>query len=180
MALFAPQHRAGEALESQVGRVGMRDREQVLGVEVAILLERRRNESRQEVALEAGVVGDHGVSGEGVGDRGRQRSDRRGPRDICVAESGQSLHGPGHGAHRVDEALERRQPLAPGIDQDDPDLQDPGARVVREAGRLQVDDRQRAGRRDEVRERAEIDPPVAGGAFHCRERSVAVRRRCRP
>jgi hypothetical protein len=180
MALFSPQHRAGEALQSHVGRVGMRDREQVLGVEVAILLERRRHESRQEVALEAGVVGNHAATGEGVGDRGRQRFDRRGSRDVRSAESGQSLHGPGHGARGADEALERRQPLAPGIDQDDPDLEDLGARVVREAGRLQVDDRQRAGRRDEVRERAEIDPPVAGGAFGCRQRSVALRRRCRP
>ena len=132
------------------------------------------------MALEVGVVGDHSATGEGVGDRGRQRSDRRRPRDIGVAESGQSLHGPGHGARRADQAFERLQSLAPGIDQDDPDLQDLGARVVRKAGRLQVDDRQWAGRRDEVRERGEIDPLVAGGEFGCREGSVAVRRRCRP
>ena len=50
VALLAAEQHAGEGLEAQVRRVGVRDREQVLGVEVAQAAQLRRDEAGQEAA----------------------------------------------------------------------------------------------------------------------------------
>jgi hypothetical protein len=160
--LLAAQHAAGEGLEAQVGRIGMRDREQVLRVEVAQLFELGGDEAREEVALEVRVVGDDGAPREGLCDGPSERGDLRCAGYVGVGESRQALHGTRHRAARANQALESRQRGALGLDQHQPDLEDLGAGIARESGGLEVDDRQRAHRPDEVRQRAQVDLQLAG------------------
>ena len=58
MTLFAFQQAPREGLEAQVGRVGMGDRQQILGVQESLVAKTRRDEALEEVYLEVGVVGD--------------------------------------------------------------------------------------------------------------------------
>jgi len=173
------QHPAGEGFQAKIGCIGMGDGEQFLGIEVASLIEGRRHEVRQEVAFEARVVRHDGAPVESPGDGRGQARDPRSLGYVRVRQTGQSLHCARNRDVGSDQALEGRHRGDAGLRQDDPHLQDRSAAIPRESGGLQIDDRQRSGHPQKVRESAEVDPQIARVSFDRRERREGARRRFR-
>ncbi len=90
VALLATEQHPREGLESQIRRVGMSQREEVLGVEIARVAERAESTSRRrEAALEVRLVGDstRPASSSRIASRSWIMPRRR--RDVLVDETGQ-------------------------------------------------------------------------------------------
>jgi hypothetical protein len=101
---------------------------------------------------------------------------RRG--EILVAQTRQSLHHQRKRVSRANQPRDRAKIGASGIEQDDSDLDDLGAAVLRETGGLEVDDRQRPGALQEGRQRTGIDPER--DRLRSSREQQAARRRFRP
>jgi hypothetical protein len=158
----------------------VRDREQVLRVEVARAAELRGHLAREEVALEVRVVGHERARGERLGDRLRDRFEARRPREVPGGEARQALDRAREPAPGREERRERADPRRAGVEQERAELDDLGARVAREPGRLEVDDRERAVGGEPRRQDLEVDAEVPGLAPLGREERLRLRRRCRP
>ena len=159
--LLAAEQHAREGLEAQVRRVGVRDREQILRVDVALPAQLGGDAAREEVLLELGVVRDHDAALEGRLDRLGELFDARRRLDVGVVEAREALHGARQRGLRPHQTLERRDARVAGIDEHGAELEDLGARVALEPGGLEVDERERAQRRREAGERFDLDPDLA-------------------
>ena len=156
VALLASEQQRGEGLETQVGGVGIGQGQQVLGVEVGGATERGRDEARQEVALEIGVVGDQGAAVEGREDARRHLRHARRVGEVGVAQPGEGRDRARHSPGRAEARL--GHPHATGIEQYAAQLDGLGARALaRKARGLEVDDGQRAARGEEGRQRLEVE-----------------------
>jgi hypothetical protein len=167
------EERARERVEPEVGRIGVRDREEVLRVEVGRARELAADPAREEVPLELGVVRDDRAAEEQRAQPLAHLVEQWRVRDRCVRDAGEPLDG-GRDQHAG--IHERRDPVydgSPGIGEEHADLDDARARLGREPGRLEVDDRDRPDAREPRAERRDVD----GGDL---ERECAARRRSRP
>jgi len=180
VALLAAEQHAGEGLEAQVRRVGMRDREEILRVEVALATQLRSDETAEEALLELGVVRHDHAPFERGRDRLGELVDARRRGDVRVAEPRQTLDGARQWSLRPQQALERREPGLARVDQHRAELEDLGVRILREAGGLQVDEGERTQRRSESGQRVGIDPDLARKRMLDGERRQDARRRFRP
>jgi hypothetical protein len=117
---------------------------------------------REEVPLEVRVVGDEGAAAERRGDRLRDRLDARGTGEVGGGEARQALDRARELAARLDQGRERREPRLARLEQHRAELDDLGARVAREARRLEVDDGERAVRCEQRGEPARVDAERGG------------------
>jgi hypothetical protein len=113
---------------------------------------------------------------EQVGETRRHRLDGRRVGEVGILEAGERPDRTGQCAAWTDRALEGRGQRLVRVEEDRADLDDLRRRVVRETGRLQIDDRQRARLREEVLQRDPIETEVSRVAL---EDFEGARRRSR-
>jgi hypothetical protein len=114
------------------------------------------------VPLEVRVVRDERTAAERRGDRLRDLLDARRTGEVGGGEARQALDRTGELAPRLDPGLERREPRLARLEEHRAELDDLGARVARETRRLEVDDGERAVRREQGGERARVDAERGG------------------
>jgi hypothetical protein len=180
MALLGAEQRAREGLEAQVRRVGVRDGQQVLGVEVGRAAERCVHVAREEVALELGVVRDDDPPGEVPRDAGHDLLEARRSQDIGVTESRESLDGTRQGPRRPHQTVVRRDARRTRIEKHQAELEDLSIGIAGKTGRLEIHDGDRSRRRQKGRQGPEVDAEIDGVALFDPERCVGARRRFRP
>ncbi len=173
VALLGSEHRTREGFEAQIRRIGIRDGEQVLGVEVDGAREFAANPAAEKVALEIRVVRDDGAAAQLFAQALAHRVERRRARDHRVADASESLdrrrdRGFGRDQRRYGASLRCVR-----IEQQRSEFEDARARVVREPRRLEIDDRDRPDARKPRRQRRDVDG-------RCIDHERAFRRRCRP
>jgi hypothetical protein len=174
----------GERAEPQVGRVGPREREQVLRVEEARARERRRDETGQEITLELRVVRDDRAPRERFEQRRGNGVDPRRVGEVGFGESRQRGDRAWHASARANPRFEHAQAhlmafarvsLAARnlqIDEHRADLDRLRRALLGQARGLEVDDRDRADGREKRHERRELEPDRAGRDLaHLRRRS---------
>jgi len=149
----------------------VRDRQQILRVEIALARQLGGDAAREETLLELGVVRDDQPPLERGGDRLGEFKDARRRGDVRIAEPGQTLHRARQRAARPHQSLERGEPGLAGIDQHRAELQDLGVRILGEAGRLQIDESERTQRGRKLGQRVGLDSDLA------RERRLDLERR---
>jgi hypothetical protein len=180
VALLARKHFAREGLEPQIRRIRVRDREEILRVEVGALAQLRGHEAREEVPLELGVVRDHGAARQRRGDGLGEVAYGRRVGHVRIAQPREPLHGARQSPRRSHQALERGERIGAGVEQHRAELEHLGARVHREPRRLEVDHGERPRGAQEVLERREVHAKVLGPLASGLQRSERTRRKSRP
>jgi len=189
MPFLSPEQLATERRQPQIGRVGMRDRQQVSRIQIVVFGQRDRHEATEKRAFEIRVVRDQRTARQQRSDRRREFGDARREIDIGGCQSGQVSKRRRDGPARANQTLDRRDRAHARVDQQGAELENFRARIVRQARRFEVDDGQRTGRVDEAGARIDVDPEVVGRTLldtgrtqdgpTCRS-VVLIRRRYRP
>ena len=160
MPLLSPEHRAHEGLEPEVGRVGMGQREDILGVEIAGAAERRIDLLAQERALEVGLVGDESPAGERLANGLADLDHPRPRRDALVDEPRQSAHERRDRTRGPDEARSNTDGRRPRIQEQQTDLDDLRGSTVRQTRRLEIDEGHRTDLGQPFLKRRQVEPEI--------------------